>query len=99
MNTTESSLPFAMRIAAITTELDNIHIESATSFVGIKRLCIVCSYGEWEERLIAKCSKVLTKDIKKAKSKNPNAKLILYKLCEVVDHEFFNVAEMSYKFE
>ncbi len=96
-----NQLPLALKIAAITKELDNIKIVPVVEDTGTIHTVYVFKYGKWMDRLTKKCSKLLGNDITKTLSKNKDAKIYKfypYTLGYIKKiNKFVVCAEMKYK--
>lgn len=69
-----NNLGFAMHLAAISVELDNVKITPVSYDTGVRQTIKTLKIGHWQTRLLEKSSKKLNKDIRitldKSESKN-----------------------------
>lgn len=95
----ENRLPFALHVAAKSTELDNIKIIPINKDMGVRHSAFVLKIGNWEKRLVNKCAKVINDDIEQSLIRNPEAMFYVYIIGESKNMEgsiFIAQADMHY---
>jgi len=93
----ESTLPYAITIAAKATEIDNIKVIPVNSECGIAQSFWAFRIFNYKKRLVRRAVRNLNRDIRKALKKDPNVKLYIYALAY---HEYYDYTihlHMDYK--
>ncbi len=93
----DTQLPISLQIAKNATELDNIKIVPISQFIRPKHYVFFLMIGNYEDRIVDKCSDILNKDIIKAQSKKRRVKLYLYTMYYPTKILFIMCVRMMYK--
>ena len=69
------NLGFALRVAAMSVELDNVKITPVSYDIGVRQTIKTLKIGDWQKRLLEKSSKILNKDIRNTLDKSDSKKV------------------------
>jgi hypothetical protein len=95
----ENSLPYALRVAAGTTRLDNIKIEILKNNIPTKRTFFFLKIGDWENRMIKRSIDHLNEDIRQnlIRLKEPKIYITDRGLIIVKNYLFLTMCNLHYK--
>jgi hypothetical protein len=93
----DTQLPIALQIAKNTTELDNIRMVLISQMIKPKHYIFFLRIGNYEERIVNKCSDILSKDIKKALSINKKVKIYHFTMYYPTNFLFIMCVRMIYE--